>query len=239
MGGIEITGGLIAGGITLIILLISVIHGMLTGGLRVIWSVGCVIVSIGLAMVVNPQVSGFFKNQIHMDQHIEKSVIEYLEVDGVDSLNKAGAAEQESYIKSLNIPAFWKRALIKNNTVDGYRKMIAIAFTSYLAKAIAEFSVKTLAFILTFVIVALILKSITVFFSIVERLPILKHVNRAAGAVAGLIRGLLIIGVIMVFIAFVSNYSWGRFLANQITSNPISGFLYKYNLLTIALAAIF
>lgn len=63
MGGIEITGGLIAGGITVLILLISVINGLLTGGLRVIWSVGCVAAAVILAMVVNPAVSDFFNEQ--------------------------------------------------------------------------------------------------------------------------------------------------------------------------------
>lgn len=239
MGGIEITGGLIAGGITILILLISVINGLMTGGLRVVWSVGCIAAAVILAMVVNPKVSDFFNNQLHMDQHIEKSVMEYMELQGNDSLNDAGAKEQEIYIKNLNIPAAWKRTLIKNNTVDGYRKMLATAFTGYIAKAIAGFSVKTLAFILTFILVSLILKSITVFFSILEKLPVVKQVNRMAGATAGLIRGLLIIGVIMTFVAFISNYSWGHFLVEQIMANPISGIFYKYNLLTIALGFIF
>lgn len=239
MGGIEITGGLIAGGITVLILLISVINGLLTGGLRVIWSVGCVAAAVILAMVVNPAVSDFFNEQIHMDRHIEKSVAEYLELQGNDWLNDAGAKEQEAYIKELNIPASWKKSLVKHNTVDGYRKMVTTVFTGYIAKAIAGFSVKTLAFILTFVIVSLILRSITIFFSIMEKLPVIKQVNRMAGAAAGLVRGLLIIGVIMTFIAFIGNYSWGQFLVKQIMSNPISGIFYKYNLIAIALASIF
>lgn len=228
-----------AGIVVTAIIIISTALGFKDGGLRTFWSIGCSIAAIILAMMLNPMISDFMSNQVHLNQYIENDVREYLEEQTENNLENAKTDVQNQYINDLQIPSSWKKAIIKNNTAEGRSKLLVEGFLEYVASAIAAISVKVIAFILTFILVAAILKMISVMFGIVDKIPLLSQVNKLVGVGAGLVRGLIVIWLIMIVIAFVRNYEWGQFLLNQVLSNPVAAFFYRHNLLAMAFLSIF
>lgn len=221
------------------ILIITTVQGFRNGGLRTFWSIGCLVASIVLAMTLNPRISDLMNNQIHLNSYIEKDVLEYLQEQTESDLENAEKDVQNQYISELELPASWKKALIKNNTMEGRGKLLVESFLEYVAKSIAEISVKVLSFILTFILVAFILRMISVMFGIVDKIPLLSHVNKLVGVGAGFAKGLLIIWLLMIIIAFVRNYEWGQALLNLVLSNPVAAFLYQHNWLAMAFLSIF
>lgn len=230
---------MVAGIVVAAIIIISIIRGFVSGGLRTLWSIGCVVVSIALSSMLNPMVSDFLNEQVHLSKYIEADIMEYLEEQAQEELDKAGADVQIAFVNGLEIPSFWKSTINNNNTEDGYNKLSAQGFMEYVASSIAAISVNTLAFIITFVLVAVILKIISVAFGIVDKIPLLKQVNKLVGIGLGLVKGLLVIWLIMTIIAFARNYSWGATLLEYVLANPVSAFFYQYNLLAIMLVSIF
>lgn len=228
-----------AGIVVAAIIIISLIQGFKNGGLRTLWSIGCVVAAIALSSMLNPMVSDFLSDQVHLNKYIESDIMEYLESQAQEELNKAGVDVQTEFVNGLKIPSFWKSAINDNNTEDGYNKLSAQGFMEYVAGSIAAISVKTLAFIITFVLVAVILKIISVAFGIVDKIPLLKQVNKFVGIGLGLVKGLLVVWLIMMVIAFARNYSWGATLLEYVLANPVSAFFYQYNLLATMLVSIF
>lgn len=224
-----------AGIVVAAIIVISVIQGFKNGGLRSLWSIGCVVAAIVLSTMLNPMISDFLSEQVHLNKYIEDDIMEYLESQAQEELNNAGVDIQTAFIDGLDIPAFWKTAINNNNTEEGYSRFSVQGFMEYVSSSIAAISVSTLAFILTFILVVVILKILSVTFGIIDKIPLLSQVNKLVGIGVGLVKGLLVVWLIMIVIAFARNYSWGAMLLEQVLANPISAFFYRYNLL----AAIF
>lgn len=230
---------MVAGIIVFAIIVLCILKGFKAGGLRTFWSIGCVVAAIVLATILNPTISGFLSNQVHLNKYIEENVMEYLDAKMEETLDDAGAEAQAEFINNLDLPSSWKKLLNKNNTQENYGKFLAQGFKEYVSNAIALISVDTLGFILTFVLVSIILKVISVTFGIVDHIPLLKEVNKLVGLGAGLIQGLLIVWLIMIVIAFVKNYAWGAELLKYVLANPFSAFFYRNNLLTTLFLSVF
>lgn len=228
-----------AGIVVAAIIIICLIQGFINGGLRTLWSIGCVVVAIALSSMLNPMISDFLNDQVHLNKYIEDDVMEYLEEQAQEELNNAGVDVQTAFIDGLELPSFWKKAINDNNSEEGYSKFSAQGFMEYVSGSIAAISVNTLAFILTFLLVTVILKIISIMFGIVDKIPLLKQVNKLAGIGLGLAKGLLVIWLIMIVIAFARNYAWGATLLELVLANPVSAFFYQYNLLAMIFVSIF
>lgn len=138
-----------AGIVVAAIIIISVVQGFQNGGLRTLWSIGCVVAAIVLSTMLNPMISDFLSDQVHLEKYIEDDIMEYLESQAQEELDNAGVDTQTEFINGLNIPAFWKSAINENNNKEGYAKLSVQGFMEYASSSIAAISVNTLAFILT------------------------------------------------------------------------------------------
>ena len=220
------------------ILIISTILGLKDGGLRTFWSIGCSIAAIILSVMLSPIVSDFMTDQVHLAHYIEADVLEYLQEQAEKNLENAEADIQNQFINELELPASWRKAIIKDNTAKERKKSPAEGFLEYVSRSIAEISVKVLSFILTFILVAVILKMLSTMFGIVDKIPLLRQVNKLVGMGAGFIRGLIIIWLIMIVVAFVRNYEWGQIVLNMILNNPVAAFFYHHNWIAMILLSI-
>lgn len=231
-----------AGIAVIAILLFCTVLGGAQGGLRTIWSVGCIAVAILLSNFLNPVIAGGLTDQIHLNQYIEQHVSSYLE-DQIQEINSNGsqmtAEIQSEVIDQLNLPSFWKDALSQNNTEADYEKYDTNGFIEYTARAIAAGSVRICAFVLTFLLSFILLQIVSITFKIVEHIPVLKQINRLVGVAAGFLKGLVIVWIIMIAIVFANNFGWGENLLQLILSDPIAAFCYKYNLLAAVFLSVF
>ncbi|MGN0293546.1 MAG: CvpA family protein [Lachnospiraceae bacterium] len=227
-----------AGIVIAAILIISTVLGLKDGGLRTFWSIGCSIAAIILSVMLSPTISEFMTDQVHLNHYVEVNVLEYLQEKAEKDLEKAEADIQNQFINELELPASWRKAIIKNNTAKEREKNPAESFLEYVSRSIAEISVKVLSFILTFILVAVILKMLSTMFGIIDKIPLLRQVNKLVGMGAGFIRGLIIIWLIMIVVAFVRNYEWGQAVLVMILNNPVAAFFYHHNWIAMILLSI-
>lgn len=240
---------MVAGLLTAAVLLFCAGDGLIRGGVRAIWSIGCVLLSIILSLALNPAVTEFMTSQVHLDHYIESNMSEYLleQADKSDdeqvwknqAKNQQDVLEQKQIIKGLDLPSSWKRALIRNNTVENYGKMAVEGFIGYIAASVASMGVRTLSFLITYLLVFILLHVLSGALHIVEHLPVIRQLNKVAGLGIGLVKGLLIIWVIMIAIAFFKSYGFGNLLWNQVMLSPFAAFFYRHNLLALAFASVF
>ena len=219
-----------------VIVIISAIEGARKGGLLTLWSIAGVFAAIILSISLNGKVTAFLNEQIHLDHYVEKRVEKQLELNINSELDHAEEEIQKEFIKALPLPSSWKNTMIENNNQEGYSKILTGTFTGYVAKSIAAMSVNALAFIITFILIAVIFFAVSVAFHIVDAIPVLKQMNAAAGFGLGLLRGFLIVWILLTLLAFASGFGWGQMLIGMVMENPVIQFFYIHNIISMCMA---
>ncbi len=102
-----------------------------------------------------------------------------------------------------------------------YIDALTDAITAYVMQGISA----VLVFLLSVVIVNLIKRSVRR----VGRLPIIKNVNALAGAVVGVVQGLIWVWLLMFVASFASTSSVGASVVAEISQNGFLTFLYNVN----------
>lgn len=219
-----------------VIVIISAIEGARKGGLLTMWSIAGVFAAIILSISLNGKVTAFLNEQIHLDHYVEKRIEKQLELNIRSELDHAGEEIQKRFIEELPLPSSWKNTMIENNNSEGYSRIFTGKFTDYVAKSIAVMSVNALAFIITFILIAVIFFAVSVAFHIVDVIPVLKQMNTAAGFGFGLFRGFLIVWILLTLLAFASGFGWGQTLIEMVMENPVIQFFYMHNIISMCMA---
>ena len=108
--------------------------------------------------------------------------------------------QQMEIIESISMPEFMKKNLIEKNSKEFMKKIGANNFYEYIAKYISQIIVKIVAFIVIFAFLSVI--SMIIYFAAggLAKLPILHGVDKIAGAVFGMVEGLIVcVILILVF----------------------------------------
>lgn len=197
----------------LVILLVSVILGTITGVMKSIFSVGKIAACFVAAKFLSPAVSAWIIGHTPVVAKIQglfqkKGAVP--EVPDAVSDSLSGATIWFDSLKIGNVPnkviTFFANLWDKASTAAGNVGNSVIDVT---ANSIVSFLTLVIVFVLVFIILSFIARSLDV----VEKLPVIKQFNRMGGFLLGLVRGLFI-NVIIVSVFFI--------LAMFLTGSPIN-----------------
>lgn len=113
--------------------------------------------------------------------------------------------------------------------------ILAIIFSSLLTPFVAVCISETvvmrgaIAYIISFVLVSIALGIVAHILGIVDHIPVLKQINKGLGAVAGLVRGLLLVWILLFVIVLLKDNPSFSEAAKMISTSPFLSELYKYN----------
>lgn len=116
--------------------------------------------------------------------------------------------------------------------------IIAIALSIALAPIIAALIPKSVTFragiavVLIFVVVSIILSLIGSLLSIVDHIPLVKHINRLLGGIFGFVLGLVFVCILLTIIGMFSKEGLGYELAVLIRKSQVLMWLYQNNPIT-------
>lgn len=203
-----------------LIILLIIISSLLLGYKRglINTAAGAVgfLIALILSFTLNNALMGFLKNNTPIYSSINKSVEETVRtlVDGEKSNN----TEENSLIKFVNEiknanPEF-KENLIKTNS-----------------EKITNMIMKTVSFMLIYILVSLIVSILTTMLNGIFSLPLLDIVNNLGGLAINGIVTLLKIEVILVIINLLSPLSFMKGLIDVINQTTLIKFLYENNIL--------
>jgi uncharacterized membrane protein required for colicin V production len=130
----------------------------------------------------------------------KKSIAVTLNIGG--KANDLTLSAQTAFINSLNLPKFIKSSLIENNNSEVYNVLGISRIEDYISGYIANMCVNIIALIATFIVVSILIAAIAFFLDIAAKLPGLKSINEAAGAVLGVVKGVLIIWILCIIATF-------------------------------------
>lgn len=199
----------------ILFLAVMAAYGYKRGFVRIVLSMLAMIVTIILASVLTIPVSGFIK-ETSVGEGIRASVEEM--VEGADII------DAES-INNLDLP----KSMLEPIAEGAESTQQAIG--TYVADALTDTIINSLTFLILVIVIYIILKIVIAALDVVTKLPVLNSINKGAGAVIGLVQGLLFVWVGCLVLAACSDKPWAREAFRQINDNELLSFIYNNNMI--------
>jgi len=211
----------------LLILAGMTIWGYVKGFLKLLISATSFIIAIALVYILTPHVSSFLKYATPLQSVINDNIDLRFGVEELDT--EMPSEVQVQIIDGLNLPNPIKSMLTENNNSEIHEILGVNSFKEYVSKYLTNIIINMVGFLITFIIIFAMLKITVHLLDLVEKVPVIKGINKFAGAVLGLAEGGLIVCFIFLLIAIFSTTEIGVLLLTQINSNRFLLFLYKEN----------
>lgn len=209
------------------------LYGHYRGFLRLAVSMAALLIALIGVRVMMPQVTAFLKENTGIHQWMEDTMLQAVGLDewGMDG-QAVLPAEQRTLIEGISLPQSIKDALIENNNEEIYQLLGVDKFIDYIGSFLADRIINTLAFIILFIAVYVIIRVLAHLLDIVARLPVLSGMNQIAGAVLGLAMALFYFWIFCLVLNLFVSTDWGQYLIDSIESTPWLSFLYRNNILS-------
>ena len=137
--------------------------------------------------------------------------------------------DQTKFIESLPLPQSIKDQMETFNNENGYLKLGATDFGSYIINYIASLIMNILAYAVTLLVVWLIIRLVLGALSVFRSLPIVGWADHLLGLVLGVIQGILIVWGLFLVLSLFATSQVGAGLMREINASPFLSFLYNSN----------
>lgn len=242
--------------IAILILLIGMMMGYKRGLIRAGFRLLATILSLLLSYFFAPLVADLIVDHTKVDDAIEHAIYSKIEeqarqkvkqqlgvamgdmgIQVTDEMVQAAMEvelnknEQIEMLNEIEMSDSVRDALIENNHNDAKEQLGVSGFYRYISTYLTRMIVRTMAYILTFIVVGLLLLIVDVLIKFALKLPVLGTLNRLAGLLLGLGQALLIIWLGMIIISLISGSDFGMGLYKQINESPMLMYFQNHNIL--------
>ena len=226
--------------LTAIIFLLCMLDGLKRGLIKIVASLAATIITIVVVVVATPYVSKVLGKVLPIESLITTNCIEVLFPE--KQMNKSefkevlpkidlGREEQIRLIEDSKLPEVFQELILENNNSEIYENLGVSNFGEYLVKYFAKLITNVISFLVTFLLVTIVLRSIIYMLGIISDLPVIGGLNRIAGGALGLAKGLIIVWVIFTIITLAYDTALGTTCMQNIQENEFLKFIYDNNLL--------
>lgn len=241
-----------------VIFFIGMIIGYARGFLKIVVSFGVTLATVILVVAITPKAADLLKKYTPIDDMIQKKMVAMMtpdigeidftgtELEGIDLENaditieevkeKLGEIEiprqkQIELLEKANLPAVFRNGLLENNNSEAYKVLKVKSFPEYVGAYLSDIIIKMVAFLLTFVIMTILVRAVIFALDIITALPIIRGLNRFAGAFVGMLIALMIVWVGFFVITLLYNTQVGNQCFQWIGESEFLTFLYDKNII--------
>lgn len=223
-----------------IIFLICVINGVSRGFVKIVASLAATIAIIILVAIATPFVSDTIMTVTPIEKVMQEKCNEILginlEVQEDEEQEEVEAKEftreeQITMLENAELPDFVKELLLENNNSEIYKSLGVSLFSDYVGSYLARLLANAIGFLLTFLVVSIIVRTILYMLGIISDLPVIGGINRVAGGALGLGTGLIVVWILFIMITLLYDTGLGKACFENIAENEFLTFLYNNNIL--------
>ena len=221
--------------VALIVLLVFAYRGYSHGFIKEAVSLMFVVLSIMVVWAINPYVNKLLREQTPIYEKIEEQCKRSVS----EQLLEKESGDDSALLERLVLPESIKKAIGENENIQNYGNMAVETFSEYVAQYLAAIIVNGLSFLLSYVLAALAIRMMAYGLDVMSHLPVLKGINCAAGAIVGMLKGVVIVWIALLVITMLYNSSVGKECLTMIEKDPLLSVLYKTDLLVQVFLSIF
>jgi uncharacterized membrane protein required for colicin V production len=206
--------GLLIG--VLVFLFVMGLYGYMRGFLKIVLSVVAMFVTLLAVTFLSTPVGDIVKENTKVYTKIHQSV-----EDLIDSYD----IKEIKDVKELNLPDAVLDPVIEK--ADGKTAEVK----TYLANEITRTVFNALIFFVLTIVIYILLTIVIAVLDIFSKLPVINGINKSAGAILGLVQGLILIWVACLLLTAAGDKKWAGDIFKEINDNSILSFIYNNNLL--------
>lgn len=206
------------------------IRGYRRGFLQMAVYFGGMLFILFMAKRLSPVVCDYLTNNTEVVSEIQTKINDKLSEKNSVRDNSI-ESNQEMTINSYELPSDLKSNLIINNTEEMYQKLLVSVFEEYVSKYLSEIAVKALSFVLVFIVLVSAFKIILFLTNLISKIPIIKGLNKLAGAIVGFSESIVITWIFFfISIAFLG-HEISTSVIEMISDSQLLTLLYNSNFL--------
>lgn len=217
--------------------IIMAIVGIKKGFLRMLYSISALVISLILTIVFYSQVADLICEKTQFDEFLYEKYTSYIEEKNSEETEEPSFILQMAESVSLDTENETFKAIEKlveegtegaSNAVNEITSEISHA----LALKLVAMTINVVAFVLTLLVIGIILLVILNIIKVIEKIPVIKGMNRFLGFVLGAGMGLIIIWIVFAFITVLAATSFGNECLKCISESELLTWIYKANIFT-------
>lgn len=215
----------------------NLVWGYRRGLLLVVYSLTAWLAALMFVTWATPFVSGYIINYTDLDEHIKEQTMETLHeivlTDSGSSSKEQGAsgALKPKSVQQLGIPlpeVLTEYLAEGDDVADQFLESSGIY--EQIAGQISHMVVKGISFLTVLLITMVLLKVVEKTLDLVSKIEVVSEINKAAGLIAGGIKGMILIWLAFAGIAALAATESGMALSSCIYENPLLTWIYENNL---------
>lgn len=210
----------------LFIVAIFVWLGITRGFLQSVFRLISTVVSLFLAKHL------FLYTKIFLEKVLLKDIIKSFVLNKLN-LNSGTTEIAEYSVNSLNLPGFLKTAFLNSDYLKQIKRDASATLASAISEFVADYALTILAYIITFILVALAVFFILAILNIFSKLPVIHFFNLSLGGFAGFFSACVIIWVILAAVNFLLAMPGQDVVFDAINNSVIARVFYDYNPINI------
>lgn len=221
-----------------IILALSVVIGFFRGFVRILFSLVSMVVLLVVVAWATPYIAQFLKHNTgiyhQLEQVCSERIYQSLEQtlhhghEEARTQNKPEVSA-EAFGEMLPLPQSWVEEIVKNANDAAVQAVDTEGLCRQAGAYLADWILQGIAFFATYLLCSIALHLILGLLDVMSHLPVLKGVNRALGAVVGLVQGLMLVWLLLFVITIACTSQPGQLLMAEIERSEILTFLYRHN----------
>lgn len=211
------------GAAVLAFLVLTCFVGYRRGFVKEVVSALFLLLSIGIAWAVNPYVNEFIRENTPVYETVQEGCQNFVEAESEGGTSQE---EENSLIEGLALPDLFKDNIEDNNTQGVYEYLAVSTLGEYISEYLAQSVVNGISFLISFLLATLLVRMVSYALNVLSRLPVINGVNKAAGALIGIIKGVIFIWLAFLILTILCNTQAGKIGLEMIERDPFLSFLY-------------
>ena len=222
----------------LVLLAFSMADGYRRGFVKEVVSVLLVLLSVVVVWMINPYVNTFIRENTSVYekiQNVSESFVESL-ANGNDTMDEE---QQDELISGMGLPGLLQNGITENNTAAVYQQLAVNTFGGYVSRYLANIAVNCLSFLISYILASVLIRVFAYALDILARLPVVRGINKLAGALIGGGKCIIFVWVAMLVLTILCNTEIGQKGLVLIRGDTVLNFLYDKNIFIRIFAGLF
>lgn len=222
----------------LVLLAFSMADGYRRGFVKEVVSVLLVLFSVVVVWMINPYVNTFIRENTSVYekiQNVSESFVESL-ANGNDTMDEE---QQDELISGMGLPGLLQNGITENNTAAVYQQLAVNTFGGYVSRYLANIAVNCLSFLISYILASVLIRVFAYALDILARLPVVRGINKLAGALIGGGKCIIFVWVAMLVLTILCNTEIGQKGLGLIRGDTVLNFLYDKNIFIRIFAGLF
>lgn len=217
----------------LVMILCFAIYGYQKGIVKIVFSVGSLVVSIILSGVLTPYMNTYLRENTKLYETVREKCQDFFDQKQEPQTENAAGEEIapgdiETLIRGQQFPDSLKESIVRQalkEQTEGVQTAVA--------DGIAQLAVSAVGFMIVLVVIRVILWVILRVLNVATKLPVIHGANQIAGLAFGILEGILAVWVFFIFLTCILQTSFGQTCIKMVAKNRFLSYLYDYNLLAL------